>query len=363
MANQEHLDFLGRGVAEWNEWRAANPKVKPDLSGTVFRSGYDVSGADLSETNMTRSDLSGVTLNGASLRGAVLVSAYLCAVDLTEADLTGCDLTCANLMYATLQRAVLDGADLTCANFARADLAGAKIRGTKLYGATLAEADLEGADLSNSQVYGVSVWRTILKNATQTKLSVTPPEQACVTVDHLEIAQFIALVIQNSEFKAFLDTVANKIVLLLGRFSAERKPALDALKSALALRDYVPVIFDFEGSELRDETETIMALAHMSKFIIADITEAKSVAHELGLIIPDLLSVPVLMICAEGEEIYPLALNLLRRESVVKSVFRYRDAEHLTDSLDREIIEPLGERLTLVLGTLQKIKTAGALRP
>lgn len=32
MANPEHLEILKQGVAVWNEWREANPLVRPDLS-------------------------------------------------------------------------------------------------------------------------------------------------------------------------------------------------------------------------------------------------------------------------------------------------------------------------------------------
>ena len=45
----------------------------------------------------------------------------------------------------------------------------------------------------------------------------------------------------------------------------------------------------------RDLTETITLLARFSRFIIADITETRSVPHELASIIP-LLAVPVLLI-------------------------------------------------------------------
>jgi len=29
MANKEHLDILKQGVQVWNDWRKANPKIKP----------------------------------------------------------------------------------------------------------------------------------------------------------------------------------------------------------------------------------------------------------------------------------------------------------------------------------------------
>jgi hypothetical protein len=32
MANEEHLARLRQGVEAWNQWRAANPGIRPDLS-------------------------------------------------------------------------------------------------------------------------------------------------------------------------------------------------------------------------------------------------------------------------------------------------------------------------------------------
>jgi hypothetical protein len=32
MANEEHLARLKHGVDAWNQWRAANPDIVPDLS-------------------------------------------------------------------------------------------------------------------------------------------------------------------------------------------------------------------------------------------------------------------------------------------------------------------------------------------
>jgi len=66
-------------------------------------------------------------------------------------------------------------------------------------------------------------------------------------------------------------------VLILGRFAPERKAILDAIRDALRTRDYLPVLFDFEKPSSRDITETVSTLAHMARFVIADITDAKSI--------------------------------------------------------------------------------------
>jgi hypothetical protein len=43
-----------------------------------------------------------------------------------------------------------------------------------------------------------------------------------------------------------IDTITSKVVLILGRFTPERKSVLDAIRDQLRKRNYLPVLFDFE---------------------------------------------------------------------------------------------------------------------
>ena len=70
-----------------------------------------------------------------------------------------------------------------------------------------------------------------------------------------------------------LPPIANSTshVLILGRFTDERKAVLDALREELRRRDYTPVLFDFEKPRSRSTLETVSTLAHMARFVIADL--------------------------------------------------------------------------------------------
>jgi hypothetical protein len=114
-----------------------------------------------------------------------------------------------------------------------------------------------------------------------------------IQVDNLEVAQFIYLLLNNAKIRSVIDTITSKVVLILGRFTPERKVVLDAIRDELRKRDYLPVLFDFEKPASRDLTETISTLAHMARFVIADITDAKSIPQELMAIVPNMPSVPV----------------------------------------------------------------------
>jgi hypothetical protein len=95
-----------KGVKAWNEWRKANPEVRPDLIGADL-SGANLSDADLSEADLSRANLGGANLSDADLRGANLIGARLIGTNLRGADLSGADLRWANLNEADLSGAIV----------------------------------------------------------------------------------------------------------------------------------------------------------------------------------------------------------------------------------------------------------------
>jgi uncharacterized protein YjbI with pentapeptide repeats len=229
----------------------------------------NLSGADFRWTDLGEASHHWVNLSGANLRWA----------DLEEANLIGADLREANLSEANLSKASLNGANLT---------------GADLRSATLVDTDLRGADLTGCRIYGVSAWGLLLDSGTkQQNLVITPPREPEITVDDIEVAQFIYLMLHNQKIRKVIDTITSKAVLILGRFTSERKAVLDALREELRKRDYLPILFDFEKPSSRNTDETITLLARMARFVVADISDAKSVLQELRAIVPDLPSVPV----------------------------------------------------------------------
>jgi len=99
MAAQEHYDLLMRDVDAWNQWRAENPGVKPDLSYAVMRGANltlaNLAGAALREADLVLANLRGADLRHADLSGANFVGARLLGVDLAHANICGADLSTA----------------------------------------------------------------------------------------------------------------------------------------------------------------------------------------------------------------------------------------------------------------------------
>ena len=382
MANQEHLDLLKQGSSAWNVWRAQHKEVRPDLSSADL--GFaDLSGADLSYANFSEATLSYANFSEATLREADLNRA-----DLTGATLTGADLSFAGLSFATLNEADLSGANLRFANFSSADLSEANLSSATLRFAYLSEADLTGADLSSANfrranlrfanlseanlsganlsganlsrtilvgtnlantilkdcwIYGISAWDVQLDGAEQLNLTITPYDQSIITVDNLKIAQFLYLLLNNKEIRDVINTLTTKSVLILGRFTPERKAVLDALREALRQHNYLPILFDFEPAHTQTVRETVSTLAHLSHFIIADLTNPSGIPEELETIVPT-LAVPI----------QPLLETTQKREfSMFKGygvydwvlpIYRYADLTGLLENVQEKVIEPATQK-------------------
>jgi hypothetical protein len=138
-----------------------------------------------------------------------------------------------------------------------------------------------------------------------------------------------------------LSEIASRSVLILGRFTDERKAILDAIRRLLATppRPYIPVLFDFEKPANRDLIEMIVQLASVSRFVIADLSDPKSIPAELQAIVPQFPSLPVVPIIESGQREYAVAQHILRRQSV-RPVVAYRDEAHLMTILDSEVLVP-----------------------
>jgi len=151
------------------------------------------------------------------------------------------------------------------------------------------------------------------------------------------------LLLHNEVIRDVIDTITSKVVLILGRFTPERKRVLDALREELRKRNYSPVLFDFEKPTNRDITETVSTLAHMARFVIADITEAKSIPQELSLIVPNLPSVPVQPLILTSQHEYGM-FEHFTRYSWVLPVYRYSDEKSLLQALQEKIIAPAEQK-------------------
>ncbi len=337
MSHNEQLKLLKKGVESWNVWRVNNPGVNPDLAGEDLSKANlalaDLRGADLSRANLREADLSGADLRNANMRRANLREA-----NLSEADLGGARLYRANLNRATLTGANLMDAELERVFLRRADLSGANLRGADMRLSVLVATNLDGAHLTGARVHGISAWDLEGVPADQADLVITSRDEAAVTVDNLKVAQFIYLLLANEEIRGVIDTITSKVVLILGRFTADRKAVLDALRDELRRRDLSPIVFDFNIPQERDITETVTLLARMARFVIADLTDPKSIPQEIQAIAPG-VAVPIQPVILAGQEPWSMFRDLRRKYHWVLKPYEYADQEHLLATLS-DVIAP-----------------------
>lgn len=320
--NPEHLSQLAKGVDSWNAWRKTHPEI-------------------------TQPRLRGVRLNKQRLQGI---------------DLSGADLYMASLWRADLGGANLTNADLSSVTMNGTSLRNANLRGANLRFARMVGADVTGAKFSGCHVYGCSIWNLIGKPSEQNDIVITPSnDPQRVTVDDLQIAQFMFLVINNDVIREALVLMSSRAVLLLGRFTQERIAVLDMIRNELRQRNppYIPILFDFQPLQSQTLTQTVSALAHMVRFIIVDISFPKSVPQELATVVPRLPMVPVQAILLESEEPWEMFKDLLIYPHVLP-LFKYQNTEQLRKSLDAHVIAPAEARVSQQYARLREIQEAFA---
>jgi uncharacterized protein YjbI with pentapeptide repeats len=271
--DKAHIDKLmhdDQWHAGWAHWRRQNPTVVPRLTGANLenRSLQDLAlnHARLGSANFRHSDLYNADLSyaycphadflNARLRKATLLGAdFGCAVlnecdcseaDMREANFDGTAFYNTNLSKADLRGSKISGAVFVGANLSNANLSRLDFRGEQLENCILVGTDLTNADLTGAHVYGISAWNIKLDGTVQRDLIITPDDEPEISVDNLEVAQFMYLLLNNQKIRHVIDTITSKVVLILGRFTPERKVILDAIRDELRNRNYLPVLFDFE---------------------------------------------------------------------------------------------------------------------
>jgi len=317
MANDIHLEKLMQGSISWNRWRNENDMYaqqrNPDLSKSNLSNlplrGVDLSGADLSHSNMYCTNFLDADLSHTNLQNSDLSYACLAYADLTWANLEGCNLSYAKLKYARL-----------------------------------VNTSFKNAILTGCEVYGISAWKLNLEGAIQTDLVITPDDEPILTLDNLEVAQFIYLILNNKKIREVIDSISSKVILILGRFTPERKAILNLIREKLRNSNYLPIMFDFEKPSNRDTHETITMLARMACLVIADITNPKSIPQELVSIVETLPSLPIQPLLENGNEPWGM-YDHIKKYPWVLPILNYHNHEELISSFENKIMRISQDRL------------------
>lgn len=330
-SNIDYVDLLSKGANAWNKWRTNNPDKTPclrevnfvsEFSGCTFYDlpefhGVDFSNVDFNCSSFRNSIFCDCIFDGAKITFSDLVDAYFQSCSFKNVNMRVCKIG-----DAKFNDCVFEDSDLSYCSARNTSFHGSSFRNTILESISFVESDFSNTILDGCRVYGISSWDLNLQNSKQQDLIITKEGNPEITVDNIELAQFLYLMINNRNLRSIINTITSKVVLILGNFSPERKKILDNIRNQLRNYNLIPVMFDFDGPQSRNLTETVITLASMSKFIIADISLPRSIPHELATLVKEFPSVAVYPIIQGNEPEYGMFQDLAIYPWV-KEVIRY----------------------------------------
>jgi hypothetical protein len=176
-----------------------------------------------------------------------------------------------------------------------------------------------------------------LDGAIQKDLVITQLDEPEITVDNIEVAQFVYLLLHNDKIRDVIDTIGKKGVLLLGRFSEGRIQVLERLREKLRSLGFAPIVFKFDRPETKDFTETVRLLANLSRFVIVDITNPRSSPLELQATVPDYM-IPFVPILEGGQDPFSMFVDLQTKYDWVLDVIEYPSVDRLIEVFEDKII-------------------------
>jgi uncharacterized protein YjbI with pentapeptide repeats len=268
-------EMVLKGAAAWNEWRGRTPGRitfsrpgwydSPGPGGVQIkgRNRLDFAGVDLSDVDVLDAFAEGLDLHGAVIENAVFEEG-----DFSRATFAG----------ATLRNTRFNKTILTGANFD-----GASIRNCNLNRVNLVGASFRVEEITETVVYGIAAWDLETSPAMrQSKLVVertygfysdlVAEGKVPLTVDDIELAQFIHYLTNHKKLRDMLNLLNERGVLLLGRFRDGGLERLHALRDWFAGRGYMAMIFDFARPDNLDLLETVVTMAGLSRFVVADLS-------------------------------------------------------------------------------------------
>lgn len=367
MANNEHLEKLKQGKEIWNNWMKVAYKDLPQIKAY---NDLPLRNVQIKNLSLTVADLSGIDLtvfkefngynfkrvkfNNSNLKGVIFTNcqfkkAYFEYTNLEKAKFNKSTFEETNLLDANLNFAIFTSCQLLKSNLGRTSLYNTQfiktnLNYTSLMWAKLIETNFDNSSLQRCRIYGASIWNIEINETKQLELIITKSKEADISVDNLEIAQFLYLMINNKKIKSIIETLTSKIVLILGRFSVKRKPVLEKIKEQLRRTGYVPVIFDFDKPIDKDYLEPVLLISQMARFVIADFSDSKVVLEEIPKII-DNSSVIIIPIIEKGQREPSTLYNLrINRNSIIKT-YHYKSSDKLLSFLEMKLIPKAEKRL------------------
>jgi hypothetical protein len=357
--NAEVIAVLKKAAAEnkhvWNNWKEA---VDPGK--------YRLSGVDFSTLNTP--GLPGYDFLNCTFEDCIFDNIVLFNCDFEHARFERCTFTSSVRSNGNFRSSEFENCTFTETNFINADFRGATFRWVVMENvnfrfACLSDCKFYDSKIIGCKIYGASIWDIDAVRTEQRDLLIPNRKEngkwtgETITIDDIQLGNVIFLLLDNANYRKMFNESKKKSVLILGRFGKNLEQTINPLKNELRKRNLSPIVFDFDKPNALDLMEAIVLLAFMSKFIIADLSDATSVIGELQAILSSQM-LPVLPIIRRSSTLFStyaftnkfiwIAQPLIYDE--IQQVIEKFDSVIIktAEELDREIMriknKPIGTR-------------------
>lgn len=310
-------------------------------NGDFYR--CEIRKSNISQSTFSGSDMTGSTWSVVDGRQSVFIKCNFASAEMHR--FHGFQ---SNFKSSHWTNSILKTSDFRRANFEDCKMDGSTVRGCSFGSATMpfmkwinfsvADCDLRRAEISDStfengkikdcRIYGLAAWGVKFSQVEQSDLDISSKRDISIKCISVEYGIVISHFLHNESIKKYFETLSDKVVLILGRFTPSRKVFLEIIRYELKNAGYVPVLFDFDKPDTKDLTETVLALALSSRAICADLSDPRCIPHELAVIAPNVTAI-IHTLIETGHEPYAMFEDLLGRYRVIRRPLIYGDAEQL----------------------------------
>lgn len=124
-------------------------------------------------------------------------------------------------------------------------------------------------------------------------------KDSLITVNDIEIAQIIYLILNNEKISNIITSMRTKGALILGSFDKDSMPVLTKLTEILSKHDLIPMIFYFKAPKAHRFMETVKTMVLLSRFVIVDLSKRSGQLYEIANLVKD-VKVPYTTVAREG---------------------------------------------------------------
>ena len=287
MTDKKINEILLQGANAWNEFRKNYPGAL-SFNRPSWYDSPDAHGVQIKGHN--RIDFSGMNFNGVAV-----YNAFAEGLNFRDANIIDCHFEEGDFSRADFRGTLFQNTKFNKTIFTGTSFAGASFINCNLNRINLVGANFCVKEIRDTVVYGISAWDLeTWEEAKQSNLVIERTYDLYsemiaqgtlpLTVDDIELAQFVYYLSNHKKMRDTLNILNDKGVLLLGKFKEGGLAKLYKLRDILRTKGYMPMIFDFDRPNSLSITETVVTMAGLSKFIVADLS-GSSVPHELATIL------------------------------------------------------------------------------